>query len=49
MLWRETQEQEPELVEFDLNWRSRLYEGQPAIPLWLDVIHQRLVRRLKGI
>lgn len=48
MLWRETQEQELELVEFDLELAiASLREGQPAIPLWLDVIHQRLVRRLK--
>lgn len=48
MLWRETQEQELELVEFDLELAiASVASGQPAIPLWLDAIYQRLVRRLK--
>lgn len=48
MLWRESQEQERELVEFELEGAiASLREGQPAIPIWLDAIHQRLVRRLK--
>ena len=49
MLWRETQEQELELVEFDLERAiASLREGQPAIPIWLDTIHQQLIKRLKN-
>ena len=48
MLWRETQERSLELVEFDMERAiASVREGQPAIPIWLDAIHQRLVRRLK--
>ena len=48
MLWRKTQEQELELVEFELEQAlASLRLGQPAIPIWLDVIHQRLIKRLK--
>ena len=36
------------LVEFDLERAiAALTSGQPAIPLWLDAIHQRLAKRLK--
>lgn len=46
MLWRESQEQE--LVEFDMERViASLRVGQPAIPVWLDAIHDSLVRRLK--
>ncbi len=40
MLWLETQEQELELVEFELEWAiASVASGQPAIPIWLDAIH----------
>lgn len=36
------------LVEFDLDLAiASLQEGEPVIPIWLDAIHQRLVKRLK--
>lgn len=48
MLWRDTLEQELELVEFDLERAiASISVGQPVIPIWLDAIHQRLVKRLK--
>lgn len=48
MLWRETQERSLLLVDFDLERAiASVREGQPVVPLWLDAIHQRLVRRLK--
>lgn len=48
MLWRESLEQELDLVEFDLERAiASISVGQPAIPIWLDTIHQRLVNRLK--
>lgn len=38
-----------ELVEFDLERAiASLREDQPVIPLWLDVIHQRVASRLVG-
>ena len=47
MLWRETSEQPLKLVEFDLERAiASVASGQPAISVWLDAIHQRLVRRL---
>lgn len=47
MLWRKAQERSLELVDFDLEQAiTSVREGQPAIPIWLDAIHQRLVRRL---
>ena len=48
MLWREASEQRMKLVEFDLERAiASISVGQPAIPVWLDVIHQRLFRKLK--
>jgi len=48
MLWRDKSESSLKLVEFDLERaNAALVEGQPAIPIWLDAIHQRLVRRLQ--
>jgi hypothetical protein len=48
MLWRNSAERSLELVEFDLEQAiASVGEGQPAIPIWLDAIHQSLVRRLK--
>lgn len=47
MLWRDKAERSLELVEFDLERAiASISVGQPAIPVWLDAIHQRLVRRL---
>ncbi len=38
-----------ELVDFDLERAiASLKEGQPAIPLWLEAIHQRIANKLKG-
>lgn len=48
MLWRKEQEQELQLVEFDLEQAiASLRLGQPAIPIWLDAIHHRLTSKLK--
>jgi DNA-binding transcriptional MerR regulator len=48
MLWRNSAKRSLELVEFDLEQAiTSVGEGQPAIPIWLDAIHQSLVRRLK--
>ncbi len=48
MLWWNSAERSLELVEFDLERAvASVRSGQPAIPLWLDAIHQRLVKRLK--
>jgi len=48
MLSRSKSDRSLELVEFDLELAiASLREGQPTIPLWLDVIHQQLVEKLK--
>lgn len=48
MLLRETAEQPLELVEFDLDRAiASVQLGQPAIPLWLDTIRQRVAMRLE--
>lgn len=37
------------LVEFDLEEAiASLKSGQPVIPLWLDAIHEELMKRLVG-
>ncbi|MBV8882393.1 MAG: MerR family transcriptional regulator [Chroococcidiopsidaceae cyanobacterium CP_BM_RX_35] len=48
MFWRETTEKSLELVPFDLDLAlASLREGQPAIPLWLDKIRERVAMRLE--
>lgn len=48
MLWRDSAERSLELVDFDLEQAiASLRAGQPTIPVWLDALHQKLVRRLK--
>lgn len=48
MFWRDSAERSLELVEFDLERAlTSRGSGQPVILVWLDAIHQGLVRRLK--
>jgi len=49
MLYRHPTEQSFDLAEFDSSKAIALWaEGLPVVPVWLDVIHQRLEARLKG-
>jgi len=48
MLCRSSEEQQLELLEFDLEQAvMALCNGQPAIPIWLDAVQARLVKKLE--
>jgi DNA-binding transcriptional MerR regulator len=49
MLWRSPSDQSFYLAEFDLERVTAAWlEGLPIVPVWLDVIYQRVETRLKG-
>ncbi|WP_242055045.1 hypothetical protein [Nostoc flagelliforme] len=47
MLLSKAQERSLELVEFDRKKAiASLEQGQPVIPVWLDIIYQQLAEKL---
>ncbi len=48
MLWWDSKKKKLELVEFDLSKaHASLDEGKPVIPIWLDVIYEKLVNKMQ--
>lgn len=47
MLWWDSKERSLHLVDFDMERAiASLKSGEPVIPVWLDLIHQQLARKL---